>query len=210
MTERVRVKICGLTRVEDVRAAVACGADALGFNCYAGSPRHVPVARLRELAAATPAFVTPVLLFVNAQRAEVDAAVAAVPHALLQFHGDEDAPFCASFGRPYIKAVAMGAGVALLDWERRFPDALALLADAPAAGYGGGGAAFDWSRVPAAAERRKPLVLAGGLDERNVGAAVRATRPFAVDVSSGVESGVKGVKDPQRIARFIAAVNEAS
>ncbi len=210
MTERVRVKICGLTRVDDVRAAVAAGADALGFNCYSGSPRHVPLDRLRELAAATPPFVTPVLLFVNAHRAQVDAGLAAVPHALLQFHGDEEADFCASFGRPYIKAVGMADGVALLDWQGRFVDALALLADAPAAGYGGSGAAFDWTRVPGPAERRLPLVLAGGLNDGNVGDAIRATRPYAVDVSSGVEAGTKGVKDPQRMMRFIEAVRAAT
>lgn len=217
MTNRVRVKICGLTRAQDVAAAVAAGADALGFNCYAGSPRHVAAEQLGALGAAVPPFVTPVLLFVNQPRETVEHALRQLPHALLQFHGDEDEAYCLQFGRPYLRAVPMrdegGERVGLLDWERRFPSALALLADAPAAshggngGYGGSGAVFGWQRVPAPTERRKPLVLAGGLTEANVGAAISATRPFAVDVSSGVESGVKGIKESQRMVRFIAAVH---
>jgi phosphoribosylanthranilate isomerase len=206
----VRVKICGLTRVADVHACAEAGADAIGLNCFAGSPRYVPTARLRELAAATPPFVTAVLLFVNARRDEVLAALAQVPHALLQFHGDEDEAFCASFARPYIRAVGMAREGALLDCEQAFPSAAALLADTPVAGYGGSGSVFDWSHVPAPSARSKPLVLAGGLTAENVAAAIATTRPFAVDVSSGVESGIKGVKDPQRICRFIAAVRAAT
>lgn len=207
---RVRVKICGLTRAQDVRAAVVAGADAVGFNCYADSPRHVASSALAALAAELPPFIAPVLLFVNAGALEVRQALMQVPHALLQFHGDEPESFCASFGRPYLRAVPMSAGVDLLDCERRFGSAAALLADAPSVGFGGAGQVFDWGWLPAASERRKPLVLAGGLTEENVGAAIVATRPYAVDVSSGVEAGVKGHKDPARIERFIAAVTRAS
>lgn len=207
---RIRVKICGLTRVADVRACAEAGADAIGLNCFAGSPRYLPPSRLRELALAMPVFVTPVLLFVNARREEVLAALAQVPHALLQFHGDEGEAFCASFARPYIRAVSMAREGALLDCEQAFPSATALLADTPAAGYGGSGSVFDWSQVPAASARSKPLVLAGGLTAENVAAAIVTTQPYAVDVSSGVESGVKGVKDAQRVCRFIAAVRAAT
>jgi phosphoribosylanthranilate isomerase len=208
MNDRVRIKICGLTRAEDVIAASQMGADALGFNCYPGSPRYVPVETLPALAAQTPAFVTPVLLFVNAPVEIVRAAISAVPHALLQFHGDETEADCCQYGRPYLRAIRMSDEVRLLDFERFFASALALLADAPAAGYGGGGKVFDWSRIPPPAERGKPLVLAGGLDAGNVGAAIEQVRPVAVDVSSGVEAA-KGIKDPARIRAFIAAVRAA-
>lgn len=206
----VRVKICGVTRAADARAAAAAGADAVGLNCFPGSPRYVPVAQLGPLAAALPPFIAPVLLFVNAAPTEVAAALDRVPHALLQFHGDEDEAFCASFGRPYLRAVAVTGEGALLDYERRFASAVALLADAPAAGYGGGGRVFDWLRVPPLPARGKPLVLAGGLTAENVAAAILATQPYAVDVSSGVETDVKGIKDPVRISNFIAAVRAAS
>ena len=208
MNPRVRIKICGLTRAEDVVVAAAAGADALGFNCYPGSPRYVPAEALPALAAHTPAFVTPVLLFVNAPADVVRAAIDAVPHALLQFHGDESEADCRQYGRPYLRAIRMSDEVRLLDCERSYASALALLADAPAAGYGGGGRAFDWSRIPPPGERSKPLVLAGGLDAGNVGAAIAQVRPVAVDVSSGVEVA-KGIKDPARIRAFIAAVRAA-
>lgn len=206
----VRVKICGITRAVDAAAAAAAGADAVGLNCFAGSPRYVSPAQLARVAAALPPFVTPVLLFVNASRAEVSTALEQVPHALLQFHGDEDEAFCASHGRPYLRAVAVAREGALIDCESRFSSASAVLADAPAAVYGGSGTAFDWSKVPPPTSRRKPLVLAGGLTAGNVAAAIRATRPFAVDVASGVETEAKGIKDPARIAGFIAAVRAAS
>lgn len=206
----VRVKICGVTRAVDARAAAAAGADAVGLNCFPGSPRYVPVAQLAPLAAALPPFVAPVLLFVNAAQTEVAAALERVPHALLQFHGDEDEAFCASHGRPYLRAVAVTGEGALLDFERRFSSAAALLADTPAAAYGGSGRVFDWSQVPPLSARSRPLVLAGGLTAENVAAAIRATRPYAVDVSSGVETDVKGIKDPVRISEFIAAVRAAS
>lgn len=203
---RTRIKICGLTRPDDVAAAAALGADALGFVCYPRSPRYVPSERLAELAARVPPLVTPVLLFVNAAAAEVNAALAAVPNALLQFHGDEDEAYCRQFQRPWLRAVRMAEGVDLLDCERRFPSAAGLLADAPSVAYGGSGQSFDWSRVPL--RRGKPLVLAGGLTPATVAEAIARVRPWAVDVSSGVEAA-PGIKDARRIEEFIAAVRAA-
>jgi len=205
---RTRIKICGITRVEDAACAVAVGADAVGFVCYERSPRFVEGVRLRELAAALPPFVTPVLLFVNATADRVQSSLAQVPHALLQFHGDENPADCERYGRPYVRAVRMSEGVDLLDCARTFPSAIALLADAPAAGFGGGGAVFDWSRLPAPDRRPMSLVLAGGLNEGNVGNAIARVRPFAVDVSSGVETA-PGVKSAERMQRFCAAVRSA-
>ena len=204
MTFRVRVKICGLTRVADVEAAGRAGADAVGFVCYPGSARFVPVARLRELRRALAPFITPVLLFVNASDSEISAAIEAVPDALIQFHGDESEADCLRAGRPYVRAVALGAQDALLDFEARFASAQGLLADTPSAGRGGTGKAFDWGLVPPSSQRRLPLVLA----ENNVAAAIARVRPHAVDVSTGVERE-RGIKDPARIARFIAAVRAA-
>jgi phosphoribosylanthranilate isomerase len=208
MNQRVRIKICGLTRAQDIAAAAEAGADALGFNCFPGSPRFVALDSLAALGALVPAFVTPVLLFVNAPAAVVRRAIDAVPHAILQFHGDESEADCLQFGRPYLRALGVSTELRLLDCERAFGSALALLADAPAAGYGGSGKVFDWSRIPPPAERRKPLVLAGGLNADNVGAAIAQVRPAAVDVSSGVEAA-KGIKDPVRVREFIAAVRAA-
>jgi phosphoribosylanthranilate isomerase len=203
---RTRIKLCGFTREADVDAAVAAGADALGFNLYAKSARYVPLARALELARALPPFVTPVLLFVNATRAEVCAAAEAVPHALLQFHGDESRADCEAPGRPYLRAVRMAPGVDLLDCAAQFPTAAALLLDAHVEGYGGGGKVFDWSLLPTAVA--SPLVLSGGLNPANVIDGVLAVRPYAVDVSSGVESA-KGIKDAAMMRRFCEAVREA-
>lgn len=205
---RTRVKICGLTRAADVAAAVAAGADALGFNCYPRSPRYVALERLDELAREVPAFATPVLLFVNAGADEIARAVECVPHALLQFHGDEDAAACARSGRPYLRALRMQADVDYAAAQVQYADALALLADAPAPGFGGSGLTFDWSRLPPPSARTTPLVLAGGLTPDNVGAAIAAVRPYAVDVASGVEQA-PGIKDAGKIAAFIAAVRAA-
>ena len=205
---RTRIKICGITRVEDVASAVAGGADAVGFNCYERSPRYVERARLRELARALPPFVTPVLLFVNAAAAQVRACLAEVPGALLQFHGDETAADCEAFGRPYLRALRMAEGTDLLDSARAFASAIALLADAPTSVYGGSGRVFDWARLPPPEKRTMPLVLAGGLDEGNVSDAIARVRPFAVDVSSGVETA-PGIKSAGRIAHFCAAVRLA-
>jgi phosphoribosylanthranilate isomerase len=204
---RTRIKLCGFTREADVAAAVAAGADALGFNLYPKSTRHVSLTRALELARGLPPFVTPVLLFVNAARTEVAEAAAALPQALLQFHGDESPADCDAAGRPYLRAVRMAPGTDLLDCSQRFPRAAALLLDAHVEGYGGGGKSFDWSLVPPAVSR--PLVLSGGLSPANVIDGVLALRPYAVDVSSGVEAGTKGVKDATLMRRFCEAVREA-
>lgn len=203
---RTRIKICGLTREADVAAAIEAGADALGFVCYPKSPRYVTPARLRQLSRELGVFATPVLLFVSAAPDLVEGALDVMPDALLQFHGDEHEPACSRYGHPYIRAVAMTEGVDLLDFERDFHSAAALLADTPSEGFGGAGRAFDWSRIPS--RRTKPLVLAGGLNAENVAAAIRGVRPYAVDVSSGVEDE-PGIKSAARIRQFIDAVLEA-
>lgn len=205
---RTRIKICGVTRPVDVVRAAAYGVDAVGFNCYPASPRFVPVDRLPELARELTPFVMPVLLFVNAAPNDVERAIDNVPDALLQFHGDETEADCSRFGRPYVRAVHVGAGTDLLDCERAFCTARALLADAAAVGYGGSGVAFDWAVLPTPAQRRKPLILAGGLNEGNVVEAIRRVRPYAVDVSSGVEES-RGIKSDLRMQRFIESVHAA-
>lgn len=205
---RTRVKFCGLTRLEDVEAAVAIGADAVGFVCYRASKRFVPVDRLATLVRAVPPFVTPVLLFVNASDDEVAFAAAAAPQALLQFHGDESAAQCERAARPYLRAIRMEKEVDLLDCEREFGSAIGLLADTPAAGYGGSGSTFDWARLPAMTARTKPLVLAGGLTDSNVGLAIATVKPHAVDVSSGIEEA-PGIKSVEKMRRFFAAVRSA-
>jgi phosphoribosylanthranilate isomerase len=204
--QRTRIKICGLTREADVDAAVEAGADAIGFVLYPKSPRAVSAQRAGELARRLPPFVTPVLLFVNAAAQEIEAAVQAVPHALLQFHGDETPVQCRAPARPYLRAVRMGPGVDLLDCTASFSDAQALLLDAHVEGYGGGGKVFDWSLVlPGVACR---LVLSGGLNPANVTDGMLRVRPWAVDVSSGVEAA-KGVKDATLMRRFCQAVHAA-
>jgi phosphoribosylanthranilate isomerase len=203
---RTRIKICGLTREADVDAAVAAGADAVGFVFYAPSPRAVAVERAAALARRLPPFVTPVGLFVNAARAEIDAACAAIPTLLLQFHGDESPADCAGPGRPWLRAARMAPGFDLLDFAAQYANAMGLLLDAHVDGYGGGGKVFDWSLIPRGVPR--PLVLSGGLNPANVGDGVRQLRPWAVDVSSGVESA-KGIKDADAIHRFCAAVRVA-
>jgi phosphoribosylanthranilate isomerase len=206
MNERTRIKICGLRSDADVRAAVDAGADAIGLVFYRKSPRFLPLAEAAPLARRLPPFVTPVGLFVNASATEVAAAVEAMPTLLLQFHGDEPADFCAGFGRPYLKAARMAPGFDLLDFARQFPSAQALLLDAHVEAYGGGGKVFDWSLIPVGVPH--PVVLSGGLHAGNVIEAVRRVRPWAVDVSSGVESA-RGVKDAVEIRRFCEAVREA-
>jgi phosphoribosylanthranilate isomerase len=205
---RTRIKICGLARPQDVVAACRLDIDAAGFVCYEHSPRFVPPERLASLASELSPFVTPVLLFVNAARDQIERALQAVPHALLQFHGNESHRDCAQFGRPYVRAVAIAEGVDLLDSERQYPTASALLADAPSAAFGGSGRAFDWSSLPAVERRCRPLIVAGGLDASNVGAAIGATRPYGVDVSSGVEAE-RGVKSEALMREFVAAVRAA-
>ncbi|HCZ17174.1 MAG TPA: phosphoribosylanthranilate isomerase [Accumulibacter sp.] len=201
-----RIKICGLTRVEDLEQAVHAGADALGLVFYPPSPRFVDLPTAARLARAVPPFVTLVGLFVNADPAVVRATLAAVPMHLLQWHGDEDEAYCRQFDRPYIKAARVRPGIDLLQYAAGFPSAQAILLDAFVDGYGGGGKVFDWSLVPRSLG--KPLILSGGLDADNVGEAVRRVQPDAVDVSSGVEAS-KGIKDPEKIRAFVAAVKTA-
>jgi len=203
---QVRIKICGLTRREDLRDAVAAGADALGLVFYPPSPRCVDLRTAAQLARAVPPFVTLVGLFVNADPAVVRATLAAVPLHVLQLHGDEDEAYCRQFDRPYIKAARVRPGLDLLQYAAAFPSAQAILLDAFVDGYGGGGKVFDWSLVPESLGR--PLILSGGLDADNVGEAVRRLRPAAVDVSSGVEIG-KGIKDAAKMHAFVAAVRAA-
>lgn len=219
MITRTRIKICGLTRAEDVDAAVAAGADAIGFVFYPHSPRHVTPAAAAQLIARLPPFVSAVGLFVNADAAQVAEVLAQAPVSLLQFHGDESlAQCCASaerVRRPFMRAVRIGgtaAGAApdLLEYERNYraanPLFAGLLLDAYADGYGGSGKVFDWSLIPK--ELAPRVVLSGGLSVHNTTDAVRRVRPYAVDVSSGVEQA-KGIKDAAKIRAFIEAVRLA-
>ncbi|MGL1832820.1 phosphoribosylanthranilate isomerase [Rhodocyclaceae bacterium SMB388] len=203
---RTRIKICGLTRTQDVIAAVEAGADAIGLVFYPPSPRFVAPSLAAELARLIPPFVTTVGLFVNPERAFVNDVLAQVPLQLLQFHGDESESDCACYQRPWIKAARVQPGIDLIEFSASHPCASGLLLDAFVAGYGGGGKVFDWTLIPAGLDRR--LILSGGLDPDNVGEAVRRTRPWAVDVSSGVESA-KGIKDAALIAAFVAGVRNA-
>ena len=203
---RTRIKICGLTREEDVRAAVAAGADAIGFVFYPPSPRYVSFERAAELARLVPPFVSIVGLFVNPAPDFVREALAKVPLQVLQFHGDEQETNCVGFGLPYIKAARMRPGLDLLKYAACFPSAQGLLVDAFVEGYGGGGETFDWSLIPS--KLPLPLILSGGLNAGNVAEAVRCVQPWAVDVSSGVEAA-KGIKDAVRIIEFVAGVQHA-
>ena len=206
---RTRIKICGITREEDLDAAVAAGADALGFVFYAQSPRHVSPQRAARLVARVPAFVTTVGLFVNQSADAVAEVLNEVPLDLLQFHGDEGAGYCATFRRPWIKAARVKQGFDLLEYARCFagaPGIAGLLLDAHVEGYGGGGQAFDWALIPPSLPL--PMILSGGLNPGNVGEAIRRVRPWAVDVSSGVERA-KGIKDMRKISEFIAGVRDA-
>jgi phosphoribosylanthranilate isomerase len=210
MQQRTRIKICGLTREADVDAAVDAGADAVGLVFYAKSPRHVTVERAAALARRLPPFVSPVGLFVNASAAQIGDAARAIPQLLLQFHGDETPAQCAAAGRPYLRAARMAPGFDLLDFAAQYPHAQAILLDALVDGYGGGGKVFDWSLIPRNVPR--PVVLSGGLHAGNVIEGILRVRPWAVDVSSGVEAvgfGRKGIKDAAAIVRFCEAVREA-
>lgn len=204
---RTRVKICGITRVSDAVAAAEAGADAIGLVFYPPSPRNVDLARAAEIARALPPFVTTVALFVNADRDAIARVVDEIGVDLLQFHGDEDPSFCGQHGRPWLRALRMRPDLDLLAEAGRFGQARGLLLDAYQPGLPGGtGETFDWGRVPADLARR--VIVAGGLDPGNVGTAVRSLRPYAVDVSGGVEAE-KGVKDPVKIRAFINEVRRA-
>lgn len=205
---RTRIKVCGITRAEDAACCAELGVDALGFVFYEPSPRYLTPAAACKISRATPPFVTRVGLFVNAPRDTVLAVLAEAPLHLLQFHGDEDEAYCASFGRPYLKAARIKPGLDLLEFAARFPSADAILCDAFVDGYGGAGKTFDWNLLPPAGSLARPLVLSGGLDAANVGAAIGQVRPLAVDVSSGVEAA-KGIKDHLKIKAFVEKVREA-
>jgi phosphoribosylanthranilate isomerase len=199
-----RIKCCGMTRVGDALLAARLGADAIGLVFSARSKRQVTLARAREIVAALPPFVATVALFMDDEANLVRQVLDEVRPTLLQFHGDESDDWCAQFGHPFLKAVAMGEGAAALPRLRDYPQACGLLLDGHAAGEAGGsGKAFDWSLLPG--ELAQPLILAGGLHAGNVGDAVRTARPWAVDVASGVESA-PGIKDPVRLEAFIRAV----
>ena len=203
---RTRIKICGITREEDLDAALAAGADAIGFVFYPKSPRALTPLRAAELARRVPPFVSRVGLFVNEDEDTVAATMEIVPLEVLQFHGDEDAAYCAEFGKPWIKAARVKSGLDLVEFTRSFSAAQALLLDAYVEGYGGAGQTFDWSLIPG--DLPLPVILSGGLTAENVGDAIRRLHPWAVDVSSGVETA-KGIKDAAKIAAFIAAVKSA-
>ncbi len=218
ISSRTRIKMCGFTREADVDAAVLAGADAIGFVLYPPSPRAVSIERATELAARLPAFVTPVLLFVNETPERVQAACTAVPGALLQFHGDETPGYCDEMtrltGRPHLKAARIplegAASFDLLEFVQLHHNAQAILLDAHVEGFGGGGKAFNWSLLPPSVNAH--LVLSGGLTPANVADGIRTlrsrARSLAVDVSSGIESG-KGLKDADKIRQFVDAVRAA-
>jgi len=200
----VRSKICGITRVEDALAAVDAGADAIGLVFYAKSPRAVTVPQAQAILAALPPFVTTVGLFVDCQRSELNAILDAVPLDLLQFHGDESPAACEGFRRPYIKALRVKPGDDIAARIGLYGSATGVLLDTFVPGVPGGtGEAFDWSLVPQGLS--VPIILAGGLTPENVRAAIEQVRPYAVDVSGGVEAS-KGLKDSDKIHAFVRAV----
>jgi phosphoribosylanthranilate isomerase len=204
---RTRVKICGITSAGDAQAAARHGADAIGLVFYAPSPRCVTAEQARAIAAATPPFVSRVALFVNPSDEEVRAVLATCRVDLLQFHGEETPAFCRQFGVPYLKALRIRKGLDLLELLSPYDDAAGWLLDTYRPDfYGGTGEAFDWDLIPA--DLARPVVLSGGLTVANVAEAIRRVRPWAVDVSSGVEAA-KGVKDAAKIAAFIQGVRNA-
>ena len=224
--QRTRIKICGLTRAQDVLAAVAAGVDAIGFVLYAQSPRAVSAQAAVQLAQLLPPFITPVLLFVNPEPGDVAAACALLPTALLQLHGDESPQTCSmlagSAKRPYLRAARIPTGPAgadfdLVKYALDYSQAQAILLDAHVEGFGGGGKAFNWSLLPPSVNAH--LVLSGGLTAANVGDGIALLRPrcksLAVDVSSAVEvdapggGALKGIKDSEKINQFVAAVRAA-
>ncbi len=213
---RTRIKFCGMTREEDIDLALSLGVDALGFVFHRPSARYVSPERVAELVARVPATVATVGLFVDATRDKVAAVLERVSLSLLQFHGDEAPDACNAFSRPYIKAARVTADLDLLEFADAYRDAAALLLDAHTAGYGGSGKVFDWSLVPSALigplvigrDAARRVVLSGGLSTANVADGIVRVRPYAVDVSSGIERA-KGIKDPDAMRRFVAAVRAA-
>jgi phosphoribosylanthranilate isomerase len=204
---RTRVKICGITRAEDARSAIEYGADAIGLVFYEGSPRHVTLEQAGRIAAAVAPFVTVVGLFVNASPSGIRHVLENVPLGLLQFHGHETNDDCNLYGLPFIKSVAMKPDTDLHEQIRMYPDSGGILLDAwQPQTHGGGGQTFDWTHVPH--DLAVPLILAGGLTVANIAAAIRQVRPYAVDVSSGVESG-KGIKSAGMISAFMKGVRDS-
>jgi phosphoribosylanthranilate isomerase len=202
-----RIKCCGMTRVEDALLAAQLGADAIGVVLTARSRRHVSVARAAKIVRAMPPFVSTVALLMDDDEALVREVIEIVQPALLQFHGAETDAWCAQFGRPFIKAIAMGEGASALTQLHEFPSAKGLLLDGHGLGEpGGSGKVFDWSLMPTS--MTQPLILAGGLHAGNVGAAIQRAHPWAVDVASGIESE-PGIKDPRKLADFIQAARAA-
>ena len=203
----VRSKICGITRIEDALAAVEAGADAIGFVFYPKSPRAVTVQQARAIIAALPPFISTVGLFVNASRCELNETLDAVPLDLLQFHGDETPGQCEGYHRPFIKALRVQAGDDIAASCRLYSNASGILLDTFVSGVPGGtGETFDWALIPDGLE--KPIILAGGLTSANVAQAIAQVRPYAVDVSGGVEKS-KGIKDHDKIRAFMSAVHGA-
>lgn len=204
--QRTRIKICGITREEDLHCAIDCGADAIGLVFYPKSPRYITPEKAALLTRHLPPLITLVGLFVNAKAEEIATVRQQVPLTLLQFHGDELATDCLGHGLPYIRAARVQPGLDLLKYWQQFSSAQALLLDAFVQGYGGGGEVFDWTLIPE--EIAHQVVLSGGLNVQNVADAIAKIRPYAIDVSSGVESA-KGIKDHQKIRSFIEAVRTA-
>jgi phosphoribosylanthranilate isomerase len=202
-----RVKVCGITREADAQAAAGYGADAIGFVFYPPSPRFVDTARASRIADTLPPFVSSVGLFVDADPADVERTLRDLRLDYLQFHGDESPAYCAQFGVPYLKAVRVKPGMDLLQYASEFKTAKALLLDAYVKGVPGGtGQQFDWQLIPK--DLSLPVILSGGLGPENVTVAIESVRPWAVDVSSGVEAG-KGIKDPAKIEQFMRGVRNA-
>jgi phosphoribosylanthranilate isomerase len=211
MNARVRIKLCGMTRVEDALEAAHLGADAIGLIFADTSPRRLDIAQAAAIARAMPPFVARVALFLDQDAERVARVLAEVPVDLLQFHGREDAAFCRAFGKPWLKVVPMADVDDVPAFAARYPDAAGFLLDSHGAGAAGGsGRTFDWSRAADAVARlARPVLLAGGLKPENVHAAVTAVKPWAVDVSSGVEAS-PGIKDHARMATFIDEVRRGS
>ena len=204
---RTRVKICGITSVKDALFAVNAGADAIGLVFYAPSPRFVTIEQAQQIVAAMPPFVSVVALFVNALPIEIETVLAQVRIDIVQFHGDETRSDCEQIKLPYYKAIRVKADTNLLQYEAEFSSAKALLLDTYSdAAFGGTGQVFDWGLVPQ--NLTKPVILAGGLTAENVALGIKQVRPYAVDVSGGVER-TKGVKDVAKIAAFMHAVQKS-
>jgi len=201
---RTRIKICGITRVEDAHKAAMLGVDAIGLMFYPQSPRYVSLEKAVEIAKALPAMTDAVAVFVDPERDLVERVAEAIPSCLLQFHGEESPEFCASFKRPYIKAIRMQASVDLMVLEARYAGAAALLLDSHVQGMPGGtGQRFDWTLIPK--QTNIPIMLAGGLNSDNVAQAISLVSPYAVDVSGAVELE-KGLKDANKMTEFVEAV----